>query len=344
MRISNISANIPNIKLKNIQNKQQNNNYQSVTFGKDEKGHISKANMVRAGAGAGALMALVTSLSGCGPAQNTLPPSVNQSEQQAQGSQETLDQMGANLDAANPAGSKISLVDVGFVSMPVTEFYFTNVKGQVVYTPDKDLPRNDQGSVIVTITEEKSEDVSEGNTLGEIFAKTYSEAIDAQDPEYVDFLRNKFIDEVIQANPSLSRYVHLELGDNADSYDDIASLNLYQGKSSSDQALDTRLLIIPDIVYQVQGTEKDDVTFCQSSNTYAPSINSASIVKGEDQLLDGEYSSFADMVHSAYGEDINDEAYIKQLTGYKNYISNITNKKVNIYLYSLLDEEFTKLM
>jgi len=174
MRISNISANIPNIKLKNIQNKQQNNNYQSVTFGKDEKGHISKANMVRAGAGAGALMALVTSLSGCGPAQNTLPPSVNQSEQQAQGSQETLDQMGANLDAANPAGSKISLVDVGFVSMPVTEFYFTNVKGQVVYTPDKDLPRNDQGSVIVTITEEKSEDVSEGNTLGEIFAKTYA--------------------------------------------------------------------------------------------------------------------------------------------------------------------------
>lgn len=34
-----------------------------------------------------------------------------------------------------------------------------------------------------------------------------------------------------------------------------------------------------------------------------------------------------------------DNAYLKQLNGYKEYIKNKTNKKVNIYLYSLMDKE-----
>ncbi len=38
-----------------------------------------------------------------------------------------------------------------------------------------------------------------------------------------------------------------------------------------------------------------------------------------------------------------DDAYIKQLTGYKNYISNIINKPVQIYLYSILDEQLVRL-
>ena len=38
-----------------------------------------------------------------------------------------------------------------------------------------------------------------------------------------------------------------------------------------------------------------------------------------------------------------DDAYLKQLNGYKEYIKNIKCKKVNIYLYSIIDEKLIKL-
>ena len=38
-----------------------------------------------------------------------------------------------------------------------------------------------------------------------------------------------------------------------------------------------------------------------------------------------------------------DEAYLKQLNGYKKYIENITNKQTKIYLYSILDEKLIDL-
>lgn len=55
-----------------------------------------------------------------------------------------------------------------------------------------------------------------------------------------------------------------------------------------------------------------------------------------------EYEDYIDIIDYKL-KNTNDEAYLQQLNGYKNYISNITNKKVNIYLYSLFDEEFTNL-
>ena len=38
-----------------------------------------------------------------------------------------------------------------------------------------------------------------------------------------------------------------------------------------------------------------------------------------------------------------DEAYLKQLNGYKKYIENITNKPTKIYLYSILAEKLIDL-
>ena len=38
-------------------------------------------------------------------------------------------------------------------------------------------------------------------------------------------------------------------------------------------------------------------------------------------------------------KDINDESYIKQLNGYKNYIKTITSKNVQTFLYSILDNK-----
>lgn len=42
-------------------------------------------------------------------------------------------------------------------------------------------------------------------------------------------------------------------------------------------------------------------------------------------------------------KNIDDEAYLKQLSGYLEYIKSITNKEVSIYLYSILDEELRKI-
>lgn len=49
-----------------------------------------------------------------------------------------------------------------------------------------------------------------------------------------------------------------------------------------------------------------------------------------------EYPDHIDIVDYKL-KDISDENYINQLNGYKNYISSVSNKKINIYLYSILD-------
>jgi ATP-dependent exoDNAse (exonuclease V) beta subunit len=41
--------------------------------------------------------------------------------------------------------------------------------------------------------------------------------------------------------------------------------------------------------------------------------------------------------------NIKDENYLKQLNGYKDYISKITNKEINIYLYSVIGVTIEKL-
>ena len=55
-----------------------------------------------------------------------------------------------------------------------------------------------------------------------------------------------------------------------------------------------------------------------------------------------EYDDHIDIVDYKL-KNTDDSAYKKQLNGYKNYIMTKTEKKVNIYLYSLLDEQLTRL-
>ena len=42
-------------------------------------------------------------------------------------------------------------------------------------------------------------------------------------------------------------------------------------------------------------------------------------------------------------KNIDDENYIKQLSGYKNYIENKLNKKTSIYLYSVIDKKLEEI-
>ena len=55
-----------------------------------------------------------------------------------------------------------------------------------------------------------------------------------------------------------------------------------------------------------------------------------------------EYADSIDIIDYKL-KNIMDDAYDKQLNGYKNYIEKISNKKVNIYLYSIVDSIYQKL-
>ena len=55
-----------------------------------------------------------------------------------------------------------------------------------------------------------------------------------------------------------------------------------------------------------------------------------------------EYDDFIDIIDYKLS-DIEDEAYNKQLLGYKTYIESKTNKKVNTYLYSIMKDELKKI-
>ena len=56
-----------------------------------------------------------------------------------------------------------------------------------------------------------------------------------------------------------------------------------------------------------------------------------------------EYPDYIDIIDYKL-KNINDEAYVKQLSGYKDYINSISNKKVNLYLYSIMDEKYQEIM
>ena len=59
-----------------------------------------------------------------------------------------------------------------------------------------------------------------------------------------------------------------------------------------------------------------------------------------DLLL--EYPDYIDIIDYKLN-NIDDEKYLSQLAGYQKYITKLTNKKVNIYLYSILQDEIKKL-
>ena len=55
-----------------------------------------------------------------------------------------------------------------------------------------------------------------------------------------------------------------------------------------------------------------------------------------------EYDSHIDIIDFKL-KNVVDENYKNQLNGYKNYIESITNKKVNTYLYSILNEDIKEI-
>ena len=65
-----------------------------------------------------------------------------------------------------------------------------------------------------------------------------------------------------------------------------------------------------------------------------------SILHGIIDLL-VEYDDHFDIIDYKL-KRVDDKNYIKQLKGYKTYINKISKKKVNLYLYSIIDETFTK--
>ena len=67
------------------------------------------------------------------------------------------------------------------------------------------------------------------------------------------------------------------------------------------------------------------------------------IYNKDNEILHGiidlmlEYNDHIDIIDYKL-KHVEDDAYLKQLNGYKEYIINLTNKKTNIYLYSIMDK------
>ena len=55
-----------------------------------------------------------------------------------------------------------------------------------------------------------------------------------------------------------------------------------------------------------------------------------------------EYNDHIDIIDYKL-KNIDDKKYIEQLTGYKNFIEYKTNKKVNLYLYSIIDSNILEI-
>ena len=60
-----------------------------------------------------------------------------------------------------------------------------------------------------------------------------------------------------------------------------------------------------------------------------------------DLLL--EYEDHFDIIDYKL-KNIDDENYDKQLNGYRSYIESISNKKVNCYLYSIIDNDYREVV
>ena len=55
-----------------------------------------------------------------------------------------------------------------------------------------------------------------------------------------------------------------------------------------------------------------------------------------------EYDDYINIIDYKL-KNIDDDGYLKQLDGYKTYIQSISNKKINIYLYSIIDNKLKKI-
>ena len=76
-------------------------------------------------------------------------------------------------------------------------------------------------------------------------------------------------------------------------------------------------------------------------------LESTKEIYKEYEFMDEEYHGIIDLLLIKENENIivdyklkntKDEAYLKQINGYKKYIEKITSKKTKTYLYSILDE------
>jgi hypothetical protein len=307
MKISQISPNFTHKLGKAGEN--QHEEAKSTSKLQQNPNTLSK-DLTRAGILGLTLIGATPNLVACTTNVNTAQAPVTSEVQESHDDVETIDQIADNISAISDESNKIVLSDISLTSVPVTEFYFTNDENVTKLTPNEDIPTNENGSIIVTVSEFASSNKDEGTTLDEIINKVYSDALNQYEGEQKTAVFNKIVDETIQANPSLSTFISEELGDDATSYEAISDLNLYSGKSSSDQSLDTRLLTMPTaIVFQVQGEKPENVGFNYSATSYSPALETASVFTGVEDLLEGEFSSLSDSIYSLYGEDISDEAY-----------------------------------
>lgn len=99
----------------------------------------------------------------------------------------------------------------------------------------------------------------------------------------------------------------------------------YQGLSSNEKQIITNLLESID-VNSANIYKEYEFVYDKDNTTYHGIIDLMLEYKDNIKIIDYKL------------KNINDTEYVKQLTGYKDYIENTFNKKTSIYLYSILDK------
>ena len=222
-------------------------------------------------------------------------------------------------------GNYIEQTDFSTQFLPVAEFYFPSAPEEVVLNLNENVPQNTNGNVIFDITNSPSAEMGEAATIGEIVDKTYSDALAKYDEETQGNVRNKIIDEIIQANPEVADYIMSQPPSAIDAYNEIENITLAPSG--------IEFITIPNVVvYQSQEVEKGNLTFSQQTYTHKPERETASVVGSSNYLLEGEYASLPDLIYGVYGDDLSTEAYRDILYAVVNapenaeYFENVINK------------------
>ena len=199
-------------------------------------------------------------------------------------------------------GAYIEQTDFSTPFLPVAEFYLPNEPDEIILNINEDVPLNKNGNAIFDITISSSPKMGEAATIGEIIDKTYSDVLAGYDEETRGNVRNKIIDEIVQANPAVSDYIATKQPSETDSYEEIETMNL------SPSGIE--FVSIPNIVvYQSQEDEIGRLSFSQFTYTHKPEMEMASVVGNSSYLLEGEYETLPDLIYGVYGDDISTEAY-----------------------------------
>ncbi len=245
----------------------------------------------------------------------SISESYNDSNINSDNTQETLPNTDKDISSQTTRRSLKN--DSFYENSRISEIYLPGTPKELIIHPDENLPHNENGSIIITGRKNKlapyskEYELTEATNLRNLIIKCYNNDIQNyinQDKDNVnerfEFINNKILSEILQANPYIADKVNKQVSKNESiSNNDLLNLPLCE---TDDEIV---LLTLPAeiIVQEPDDSEKsvnsEEINY--DLKTYLPKENSA-IISTEDGF---GYKNIQDAIYDNYGKDISDEAY-----------------------------------